>query len=257
MGILKSTFHSPVLQRSSDFILVTPKQLNRPLKELKPIYLLHGGGDDYTKWLRRTPLERYATEYNVFFVLPEGGLNYYCNVKGKENSQNHVFQELPLFLETQFGVINHKKILAGLSMGGYGACREGLLHPQQYIAIGSFSGDLNILDSMFDQKKHTKVWNQKRYEFVFKEFEMFENSDQNLAKLLEETTSIHPVSYYITCGTEDGFLHSNQWFNNLAKDRLDLQFETWSGGHDWFFWNESLQKFLIFLEAKGKLEVAQ
>ncbi|MBO0454897.1 alpha/beta hydrolase [Candidatus Enterococcus murrayae] len=255
MGILTISFYSLTLQRAADFILVTPKYVDRPLQHLKPIYLLHGGGDDHTKWVRRTPLERYATEQNVFFVLPEGGLNYYRNVKGKEPCQNHIFKELPLFLETQFGVKNHQKILAGLSMGGYGACREGLLHPKEYIAIGSFSGDLNILDSMRNQEQQTKVWNQRRYEFVFGTFEMFERSDRNLANLLETTRSVPETFYYLTCGTEDAFFHSNQWFNQQAKNRLELQFESWAGGHDWFFWNESLQRFLTLLKAAGKLEV--
>lgn len=257
MSILKINFYSSVLQRTADLILVTPKYLTKKLHCLRPLYLLHGGGDDHTKWLRRTPLEQYASERNIIFILPEAGLNYYCNVKGMENSQTHVFQELPEFLEKQFAIKNHKKLLAGLSMGGYGACREAMLHPQDYSAIGSFSGDLNVLDSMENERQHTKVWNQKRYEFIFGRPQELEKSDQHLRNILLNNCGKSETFYYLTCGTDDALYSSNQSFYLEAKEQLEIRFEAWKGNHDWIFWNESLRKFLTLLDAKGLLEVGQ
>ena len=47
----------------------------------KCLYLLHGLSDDHTIWLRRTSIERYATDYGICVVMPCGGRSFYCNMK--------------------------------------------------------------------------------------------------------------------------------------------------------------------------------
>ena len=37
----------------------------------KTLYLYHGLSSDYTAWMRRSSIERYAADYNIAVVMPD------------------------------------------------------------------------------------------------------------------------------------------------------------------------------------------
>ena len=45
-------------------------------EEIKCLYLLHGLSDDQSIWMRRSSIERYATEYGICVVMPFGGKSF-------------------------------------------------------------------------------------------------------------------------------------------------------------------------------------
>ncbi|KRL52101.1 hypothetical protein FD01_GL002688 [Lacticaseibacillus manihotivorans DSM 13343 = JCM 12514] len=57
----------------------------------------------------------------------------------------------------------------------------------------------------------------------------------------------------MTCGNEDGLLQANQRTATAFSDLgVAVRFEHWRGKHDWNFWQESLTKFLTWLELDPK-----
>lgn len=247
MGILKICYDSPALKRNQAFFLILPK---RPQKKMTLCYLLHGGGDDYTKWLRRTPLESYATKYQIVFVLPEAGMSYYCDLS-EQAYGTYIYQELPHFLQQNFYFATKKAIIAGLSMGGYGSFKGVLQQPEKYLAAASFSGDLDIAASRQNTDQYSSAWGPERYQLIFGDVAKFSESCDNLYYLLRQQSELPFL--YMSCGLSDSLLSNNQNFYHLAKDTRNLCFEIWEGGHDWKFWQASLERFLILLTEKGYL----
>lgn len=248
MGILNVTSMSKALQREQSFLIVLPK---REQKSLTVCYLLHGGGDDYTKWLRRTPLEQYANDYQLAFVLPEAGMSYYCNV-GEQRFSEYIFSELPAFLAENFRFAVGKALIAGLSMGGYGSFKGAMTQPEKYLAAASFSGDLDIAQSREAEEMYTAAWNQERYQLIFGDKEQFSKNDANLYYLLSQKRLL-PLMY-MSCGLRDSLLENNQTFYETAGKQTPITFETWEGDHDWQFWNESLSRFLQLAAEQGYIK---
>ncbi|MEO1769063.1 alpha/beta hydrolase [Candidatus Enterococcus ferrettii] len=245
MGILKITSESKALKRDQSFLLVLPK---REQESLTVCYLLHGGGDDYTKWLRRTPLEQYANMYHVAFVLPEAGMSYYCDREDQRFS-TYIFSELPAFLEQNFQFAAGQALIAGLSMGGYGSFKQVLTKPTQYLAAGSFSGDLDIAQSRLSEDLFTAAWNEERYQLIFGDKDQFDRSEENLYYLLAQKQELPFL--YMSCGLSDPLLENNQAFYEAACKQTPITFETWAGAHDWQFWDESLRRFLQLAAEQG------
>ena len=48
-------------------------------KPYKTLYLLHGLSDDYSIWMRRTSIERYANEHGIAVVMPSVTRSWYSN----------------------------------------------------------------------------------------------------------------------------------------------------------------------------------
>src|SRR5687768_1122020 len=106
------------------------------------LYLLHGLSDDHTIWMRRTSIERYAAAKNIAVVMPAVGRSFYQNMASGPQYWTFLSEELPRLMRQFFPLspAREDNFAAGLSMGGYGALRLGLAHPDRFAAAASLSG---------------------------------------------------------------------------------------------------------------------
>ena len=73
MALIHCEFYSDILKEEVGAYVVIPEHRDiKGKRKLKTLYLLHGLGDDHTKWVRRTPIERYAKEGDWIVIMPEG-----------------------------------------------------------------------------------------------------------------------------------------------------------------------------------------
>ena len=135
------------------YILVTPKG---KIKEDTPcLFLLHGIRDYPEDWINRAYLlENYLTlrEMNlvddIIFILPASGFNgesWYTNFFKDKNHKYENYFTGELYEEARKISPKGKIGIAGFSMGGYGAFKLGLMHPEKYSVIGSFSGAVSLI----------------------------------------------------------------------------------------------------------------
>ena len=135
------------------YILVTPKG---KIKEDTPcLFLLHGIRDYPEDWINRAYLlENYLTlrEMNlvddIIFILPASGFNgesWYTNFFKDKNHKYENYFTGELYEEARKISPKGKIGIAGFSMGGYGAFKLGLMHPEKYHVIGSFSGAVSLI----------------------------------------------------------------------------------------------------------------
>src|SRR5258705_144770 len=116
-------------------------------KRYPVLYLLHGLFGRYDDWITRTNLAEYAAHYEVIIVTPEGHDNWYTDSAGvtTDKYESYFIRELISDVDARFRTIKDRRArgVAGLSMGGYGALKYGLKHPEQFAFAASINGALD------------------------------------------------------------------------------------------------------------------
>ena len=125
------------------------------------LYLLHGLTDDHTGWQRYTSIERYADEAGLAVVMPAVHHSFYTDEVHGHAYWTYVSEELPALVHRLFRVSDRPEdtFAAGLSMGGYGAVKLALSHPDRYAAAASLSGTLDIT-YMADREDRAAIWDR-------------------------------------------------------------------------------------------------
>jgi diacylglycerol O-acyltransferase / trehalose O-mycolyltransferase len=118
------------------------------------LYLLHGAGDPpetaYTDWTALTDVEALTSPTDLLVVMPSAGTwgwysDWWNSGKGGPPMwETFHITELTQLLERDWHA-GDQRVVAGLSMGGYGAMEYAERHPGMFKAAASFSGVLDIV----------------------------------------------------------------------------------------------------------------
>ena len=220
-----------------------------PRKTPKTLILLHGLSDNWSVWMHRTSILRYAEDYDVAVIMPEVQRGFYQDMKNGPAYFTYVADELPGLAAELFNVSVKPEDLyvAGLSMGGYGALYLGLSRPERYRGIGCFSSGFDLRtfveDDAFAARKELRGWDNDRRGIFGEQMKMPPSSD--VYRLAEAAGKIPLI--YMSCGTEDFLYESNVRMRDLLRSgSRDLKYEEWPGVHEWGFWDLSIQKMLEY-----------
>ncbi len=210
--------------------------------EYKCLYLLHGLSDDHSIWLRRTSIERYATEYGICVVMPYGGRSFYTDMKYGGKYYTYITEELPRLMQEFFHISDQREnnFIAGLSMGGYGAMKIALKNPARYAAAAGLSSAADIRGVAPDFKDTLIP--------VFGE-EINIPNDEDLLWLAEKANaSLIKPRVYMGVGTEDFLYEGNQKLKAKFESLdYDYTYRESSGEHGWVFWDEYIQYVLAWM----------
>src|SRR5512132_2915779 len=151
--------------RSTMYVLLPQRPLadaqKKTRKKLRTLYLLHGHSDDHTAWQRWTSIERYVEGLNLVVVMPAVHLSFYNDMAHGGNYWQFISEEVPAIVRDMFPLSSVRKdnFVAGLSMGGYGAFKLALTHPERYAAAASLSGEVDIRPVVEPNSDHNdEVW---------------------------------------------------------------------------------------------------
>ncbi|MDP3143612.1 MAG: alpha/beta hydrolase family protein [Candidatus Omnitrophota bacterium] len=223
-------------------ILPDSVRMDVPMSERKVLYLLHGLSDDGTMWLRRSTIETEAERYGLVVVMPSVDRSFYCDGVHGQNYFTYITSELPEYMHKVFHLSLKKEdnLIAGLSMGGYGAMRAALTFPERYRTVGSFSGVL-ALEPLAYQADPALA---KEFPFLAAAFTELNTTTLNPINLLENARDIQ---LYVSCGLQDELLICSKQFEARASALgVPGRFHYSAGGHDWTFWNQQISDFLRF-----------
>jgi len=219
-----------------------------PVRDRKVLYLLHGLSDDASAWQRYSSIEIYARQYGLVVVMPSVGRSFYLDQPNGQRYFTYLVEELPRYLEDVFGLKprREQKLIAGLSMGGYGAVKAALLYPERYFAAASFSGVLSlaIMDSQSDHP------DRKEFEGLFGNLERLAGSQNDPLAWLQKAADKREFlpRLYASCGLEDDLYPVNVMFREACKKyNVPLEYHEAPGKHDWYFWDAEIQRFLASL----------
>jgi putative tributyrin esterase len=216
------------------------------------LYLLHGLSDDHTTWLRRTSIERYAAAKNLAVVMPAGDRSFYQDLARGPRYWKFVSEEL-IAISRQFfplSAAHADTFAAGLSMGGYGALRLGFAKPEQFAAVASLSGVLDIVRCVQESGNSNSLFHPKECAGIFGAKPRLEKSDSDLFHLSEKLAARNQPTpmVYVACGTEDSLLEDNRRFHrHLDHLQFKHTYIEEVGGHDWDYWDMEIQRVLDWL----------
>jgi S-formylglutathione hydrolase FrmB len=216
-----------------------------PVSSRKVLYLLHGLSDDGSAWQRYTAIETIARLYGLVVVMPSVGRSFYTNQPNGQAYFTYLTDELPRYLKQVFGLSPRREdtLIAGNSMGGYGAFKAAFLHPELYSAAASFSGVLSLafLNTHPDDPRQTE------FALLFGDIEKLAGSEHDPAAWLERA-AVDPSNLprlFMACGRQDDLFPLNIHFHAACQALgIPVEYHEEEGFHDWFFWNTHIQHFL-------------
>lgn len=224
---------------------------------LPVVYLLHGAYGNYNSWLRYSNVERYAQKYQCALVMASAENSFYHNMVHGGAYADFFTKELPSLLKNIFPISTCKEdtYVAGFSMGGYGAWYLALSEPTLYAKSASLSGALDIA-ALYEKDRMNPKEAFISWESIVERPEAIKGSRSELAVLFDSAKEQGEIpDLYQCCGTEDFLYAMNIKIRDDLKNRgAELTYEEGSGGHDWNYWDQSIQKVLQWLFMKEQKE---
>ncbi len=191
------------------------------------IIAMSGFGDDNEAWLHRTDVIALCDKYRVAVAMIGGENKWYLDSSPIDSWHSYISKELPDFLFGNFSRLDPDRLmLAGVSMGGYGALYNGLKNPQKYKAILSMSPAIRPENYIDEQKIGTLK-------------DLFIAAKDNLPHI------------HLAIGNEDFIFGQSMELNAWLKENIGVQYRVVEGyGHVWPLWAIELERFLQELKEK-------
>lgn len=215
-------------------------------KPYRTLYLLHGlyGSDDI--FLANTSIQKFAEDNGIAIVIPCGDNSFYVdNPKSHAYYGEYVGQELLDITRNIFPLSDKREdtFIAGFSMGGYGAIRNGLKYSKNFSKIGMISAAL-ITDEISSYADDSNVLRSRDfYESVFGDLDKVENTDVDPKYLIENCDDIPDI--YMACGIDDFLFEKNADFYKYLKSKdIETTFVGDDGEHTWEFCDKYIKEFI-------------
>ncbi len=162
-----------------------PPGYNETQDSFPTVYLLHGYGGNYTFWQYIEDIKDIADYListgeiqPVVIVMPDGmnalGGSFYTDSRARPMGigapqsvfglyETYIVQDVVNYIEAHYRVYSDKddRAIIGISMGGYGAMKLGIKHPDVFGIIGAHSGPI-----FFDRFIQDGVLGYVRYEWM-------------------------------------------------------------------------------------------
>lgn len=201
------------------------------------LYLLHGTYGDEGDWQRFTRIEDYARNHNLAVVMPYGENSCYRNTKAGKDYETYITKELPKVIQWMFPVSKRREdtFIGGLSMGGMGAVKLGLEHPEIYgYTIGLSTG----IDMTKNMQSEFSVWSH-----AFEGTKTGKGSDSDLYAIADKAVKApEKTKLYLAVGTEDFLYEDNCKFHeHLNEIGYEHIFSTGKGIHNFDFWDPQIR----------------
>lgn len=237
-------FRGDALGTRGDVLVFTPPG-SEGLSNLPLLVLLHGVyGCQWNWWLNgdintiATEMVRSEATVPMMIAMPSDGLwgdgsGYVPHAQA--NYEKWIVDDIPRCLRELFPqLLPGKFLLAGLSMGGYGALRLGMKYASQVQGISAHSSI-------------TKVAQLSQFiPFPATAFQYAGNVDVDMlhwAKVNRD--ALPPIRF--DCGTEDSLIEANRELHRaLTQLHVPHSYEEFPGGHDWPYWTQHIRDTLAF-----------
>ena len=215
----------------------------QPYRTLYLLHVLYGSDDIF---LANNSIQKFAEDHGLAVVIPCGENSFYVdNPKAHAYYGEYVGQELLDITRNIFPLSDKREdtYIAGFSMGGYGALRNGLKYSQNFSKIGMISSAL-ITDDIVNYIDDDNVLRSRDfYESVFGNLDELKGSDMDPKALVENCDNVPDI--YMACGFDDFLLEKNVDFHEFLKDKnIDSTFVRDEGEHTWEFCDKYIKEFI-------------
>ena len=235
-------FHSTALNRDVPYRVVLPADVSAN-KKFPVVYLLHGGGGSFRDWSNYSEAARFA-ERGLILVMPEGHSSYFTNAaeRPQDRYEDYIENDLIADVEDKFPAATGRanRAIVGVSMGGFGAVKLALRHPELFAFAGGLSGALDVPSRPFSIKR-LEQWH--RHRAIFGKWDGQTQKENDPFVLAQSADPASTPYLFLTCGEQEGLLGVNRKFAGLLEQRhFRYEFNAAPGDHNWTQWNERLPR---------------
>jgi S-formylglutathione hydrolase FrmB len=253
------SYTSKVLGRDLKYgVYLPPSYAASPAKKYPVLYFLHGLFEDETRWSTRGQtdqiMNRMIAEGKIgeFIVaIPYGGTSFYTNTRdGSEKWEDAIVTEFIPMIESNYRVnaTRTTRGISGTSMGGYGALKIAMKHPDMF---GSASAHSAVLLQDLSAAK-VSAGRLARFQALFNKIYGLDQDltyweANNPMTLAKDTKKLNGLKLYFDCGTEDDYgfdVGARQLDEMLTKAGYAHESHLYPGRHGWDYamlhTNESL-----------------
>ena len=216
-------------------------------KKYKVLWLLHGAQEDASACLRKTNIETYAEECgDLAVVMPSGGNSMYAETPAVP-FESLFFEELIPTLRSWFPLSDRREdnFVAGMSMGGNGALKMGLLHPEMFSAVACLSASA----IRFEEQDEAELRRGGLLQ-LHGSLEGMLRSTDNTWRLTEETAKKENCpGLFLATGDRDKFIERIRYYRDYARSvGMPMEYREYEGYvHEWRVWDLALDEYLRWL----------
>lgn len=247
-------FESKLVGKTLPYNVVLPVDYDQPAAKAKRypvLYLLHGLTGHYDNWTTHTKLSDYAAQYPLIIVTPEGNNGWYTDsaTVPMDKYETYILEELIPDVQRRYraNATREGRAIAGLSMGGYGALKFGVKHPEMFVFAASMSGALGAASWTEKDLKSPGVIRDSLMQ-TFGPANSPTRVANDLLRLAREASSPQKTALpflYLDCGTEDFLFTNNRDFAALLVElKIPHEYRQLPGTHNWQYWDAEVQEVL-------------
>lgn len=203
-------------------------------------YLLHGLSDDYSMWQRKTSIGRYVQMLPLMVVMPDGGRGFYTDAAQGFAYESAIVRDIIGFIDRTFHTRAERqgRCIGGLSMGGYGALKLALKHPDLFVSANGHSGAYGFAHGQ---------WRAEQDEFIRIAGQNPTGGPDDVFALAQRAEAARLPALRFDCGTSDFLLDQNREFHaHLQSLNIAHEYAEFPGAHDWAYWDKHVQSALRF-----------
>jgi S-formylglutathione hydrolase FrmB len=247
------TFHSSASGRDTTYRVVLPASI-QPGSKFAVVYLLHGANGSFRDWSNYTDVARFA-ERALILVMPDGDDSWYTNSAEhlQDRYEDYITRDLVADVESRFPAATGRtnRAIVGISMGGFGAVKLALRHPDLFAFAGGLSSALDVPGRPFSV---ARIGQYRHYRSIFGPSGSASRRENDPFVLASSADPAKMPYFFLTCGDNEGLLSTNRSFaQTLERRHFPYEFHIVPGGHDWSQWNATLDgMFSRFLDRMGR-----
>lgn len=241
--VITNTFYSKALGIDWNYSVYLPKE---PIQEDAELwFLFHGAYGHQLNFLERIDMKRHldTLETKDIFVFVDGFNSFYIDGPGIA-METALMKEMIPYFEEQYGI--EKSNLAGISMGGYGALRLSLKHPDRFNKVAAISPAIWYEMGEGVPTYDWHVFRDRKGAFKHRLWQR-EHPSSYLA-----LNGKNQTRYFLMTGKKDGavpYLDVDKFYKEMKHLKFDVHYDLdEDGDHSWPFWDRAMLKMLSYFE---------
>jgi len=238
MPLCQLRYRSKALQKQTVANIILPSiDLPGPYNVM---FLLHGLSYDETAWTRNTRIERYVEGIPLIVVMPDGGRGWYSDADQGFAYATAIGIELPELVRHYFPT-KPGWCSTGPSMGGYGAAKLALTHPEVFVSGHSHSGAVGF------GNKPEYLMDDRGAEFARILGDSYVGGANDLYALAQRLAPDKRPKLRIDCGVDDFLIEDNRFFvKHLTEIGFEHEYAEYEGGHTWEYWDHHVPEAIAY-----------
>jgi enterochelin esterase-like enzyme len=241
--VLEHDLYSPTLDLHTTYRIMLPPGYDGDARRYPVLYMLHGVAGDSSEWQSIGLLEaadRMIQRGQIdpfLIVLPNGGANYWVNQATGARWGDYVVNDVVGQVDRDYRTIDNPtaRAIGGLSMGGEGALRLALQHPNVFRIAGAHSPSLRTAFDQFSPDLQEMFGNEEMWRA------------QSPLWLVNNTDSAFRLTISLDVGEDDPWRPNVELLHQLMLGRgISHRFEVLPGEHDAEYWIDNVDHYLAF-----------